>query len=79
MMRMTAMSALVAGLSLATEALAGPQLKTCSANKAYCDSWAKKKGWSQPECSEAFERCMSTGEWHTGTKFGRLVRNVERR
>ena len=71
--------AISASMLVSTGAMAGQPLKTCTANKVYCDSWAKKKGWSRTECSEAFERCMSTGEWHTGSKFGRLVRDVERR
>ena len=60
-------------------ALAAPPLKTCSANQAYCDSAAKKNGWTQAQCGEAFARCMSTGEWQTTGPWGRTVRNVERR
>ena len=66
-------------IALAAGAVSAKELKTCSANKSYCDSWAKKKGWTQPQCAAAFERCMSTGEWHTGGEFGRTVSNVERR
>jgi hypothetical protein len=60
-------------------ALARPDLKTCSANRSYCSAAAKKHGWTRPQCTEAFERCMRTGQWQTSGQYGRTVRNVERR
>jgi hypothetical protein len=70
---------MVAFVLTASGALARPELKTCSANRAYCEYWSKKSGWKEPQCAAAFERCMSSGEWQTTTEFGRSVRNVERR
>ncbi len=40
---------------------------------------AKKNNWAQPQCAEAFARCMRTGQWQTGGKHGRTVTNVERK
>lgn len=60
-------------------AVARAELKTCSANRAYCNAEAKKKGWTRPQCADAFAGCMSSGEWHTSGPFGRTVSNVERR
>jgi hypothetical protein len=76
---------ILAGLILAAMALmssssfARTGLKTCTANRAYCVAEAKKHGWTKPQCAEAFNRCMSSGEWATTGPFGRTVRNVERR
>lgn len=60
-------------------AYAKMELRTCSANRAYCSAEAKKRGWTRPQCAEAFARCLTTGEWQTSGPFGRTVRNVERR
>jgi hypothetical protein len=60
-------------------AIARIQLKTCSDNRNYCAVWAKKLGWTRPQCADAFDRCMRSGEWHTSGPYGRTVRNVERR
>jgi hypothetical protein len=59
--------------------LAQSGLKTCSANRSYCEAAAKKNNWAQPQCAEAFARCMRTGQWQTGGKHGRTVTNVERK
>ncbi|HVV40100.1 MAG TPA: hypothetical protein VHC94_03450 [Nitrobacter sp.] len=77
-MRTIVMSLLVIALT-SGGALARMELKTCSANRAYCAAEAKKRGWTRPQCAEAFNRCMSSGEWHTSGPLGRSVRNVERR
>jgi hypothetical protein len=60
-------------------AFAQTELKTCSANRAYCAAEAKKQGWTKPQCAEAFSRCMRTGEWATTGPHGRTVGNVQRR
>ena len=66
-------------LMLTLSAVAKAELKTCAANRSYCEAEAKKKGWKQPQCAEAFTVCMGSGEWHTSGPFGRTVPNVERR
>ncbi len=76
--KMAATTALALAITTAN-AFAAPALKTCSANRDYCSEWAKKKAWAHPQCAEAFDRCMHSGEWQTGGPHGRSVHNVERR
>ncbi|MHC2250814.1 hypothetical protein ACVILK_000506 [Bradyrhizobium embrapense] len=77
-MRAPVVSTLVIML-MVSSAVAKPALKTCSGNRAYCEAAAKKQGWTHPQCADAYNACMSTGEWHTSGQFGRTVQGVERR
>jgi len=69
----------IAIIVMSTSAVAEIGMKSCSANRAYCAAEAKKRGWTRPQCAEAFDRCMRSGEWQTTGEFGRSLRNVERR
>jgi hypothetical protein len=62
-----------------SSSLARSELKSCSGNRSYCEIEAKKRGWTRPQCAEAFNHCMNSGEWHTSGPLGRTVPNVERR
>lgn len=77
-MRIPALLVLAIAL-MSNTAFAQSDLKTCSANRAYCTAEAQKRGWKQPQCAEAFDRCMRSGEWKTSGPHGRTVNNVERR
>lgn len=78
-MRILAGLILVAVGLMSSNSFARTELKSCSANRAYCTAEAKKRGWTKPLCAEAFNRCMIRGEWATTGPHGRTVRNVERR
>jgi hypothetical protein len=78
-MRILAGSILVAVALMSSNSFARTELKTCSANRAYCAAEAKKRGWTKPQCADAFNRCMLRGEWATTGPHGRTVGNVQRR
>jgi hypothetical protein len=78
-MRILAGLILVAVELMSSNSFARTDPKTCSANRAYCAAEAKKRGWTKPQCAEAFNRCMHTGEWTTTGPYGRTVGNVQRR
>lgn len=75
----TTIIATLAILLMVSAAHSKTELKTCSANRAYCDAEARKRGWTRPQCAEAFTACMGSGEWHTTGPNGRTLSNVERR
>lgn len=72
----TVIMSVIAILLAMSAVQAKTELKTCSANRSYCEGAAKKHGWTRPA---AFTVCMGSGEWHTSGPFRRTLSNVERR